>query len=215
MTTSRYLAHSANAAGHTHALKDHLACVSKLAQAFLKGFPGSEEAGLAGLLHDLGKYGDRFQARLQGKDSGLDHWSQGAWLALKEHYAVAAALAIEGHHVGLQPGGADSLRRLHPQSLVNHHPFLLALSDPDVANLTQRAEADGLRFDKPSEVVLPLTKGWEKAVAAMLDVRLLFSCLVDADFLDTEAHFEGDERGKCYRESGPVLEPRAGPRRTE
>jgi len=29
----------------------------------------------------------------------------------------------------------------------------------------------------------------------------------DADFLDTEAHFEGDERGKRYRESGPVLEP--------
>ena len=120
MTTSRYLAHSANAAGHTHALKDHLACVSKLAQAFLEGFPGSEEAALAGLLHDLGKYGDRFQARLQGKDSGLDHWSQGAWLALMEHHAVAAALAIEGHHVGLQAGNADSLGRLAPLARICH-----------------------------------------------------------------------------------------------
>ncbi|MDQ3564889.1 MAG: CRISPR-associated endonuclease Cas3'' [Pseudomonadota bacterium] len=96
MTTSRYLAHSANAAGHTHGLKDHLACVSKLAQAFLRGFPGSEEAALAGLLHDLGKYGDRFQARLRGEDKGLDHWSQGAWFALMEYKAVAAGLAIQG-----------------------------------------------------------------------------------------------------------------------
>jgi CRISPR-associated helicase Cas3 len=51
--------------------------------------------------------------------------------------------------------------------------------------------------------------GWHQAVAAMLDVRLLFSCLTDADFLDTEAHFNGDESGKRPRAAGPTLDPTA------
>jgi hypothetical protein len=36
----------------------------------------------AGLLHDLGKYGDLFQRRLQGTEKGLDHWTLGSWAAL-------------------------------------------------------------------------------------------------------------------------------------
>ena len=71
-------------------------------------------------------------------------------------------------------------------ALANHHSFRLALSDPDVANLTLRAEADGLRFESPSGCVLAHSGGWAKPVAAMLDVRMLFSCLVDADFLQAE-----------------------------
>lgn len=88
-----------------HSLKDHLASVGEMAHAFADRTPWKEEARLAGLLHDLGKYGDRFQARLQGRDQGLDHWSQGAWLALTEHRAIAAALAIQGHSAQTVPRG--------------------------------------------------------------------------------------------------------------
>ncbi|MGE3977269.1 MAG: CRISPR-associated helicase Cas3' [Nitrospira sp.] len=201
----QYFAHSANGHGKWHQLADHLASVSKIAKGFLQGRTGAEEAALAGLLHDLGKYGDRFQARLHGKDQGLDHWSQGAWVALAEYRAVAAALAIQGHHVGLQRANMDALRRMNPQSLAQNHPFKLALSDSNCMRLKQRAEADGLFIQKPSQTTLAHQNGMAQAVSAMLDVRLLFSCLVDADFLDTEAHFEGDAQGKRRRPEGPKL----------
>ncbi len=79
MTTSRYLAHSANAAGRTHALKD---CLASLAEKFFGDRAGAEEAALAGLLHDLGKYGDLFQKRLRGQAPGIDDWPEGASFSL-------------------------------------------------------------------------------------------------------------------------------------
>ena len=88
-----FYAHSANASGQWHLLSDHLCAVAKLASAYAGNSPWAEEAALAGHMHDLGKYADRFQARLAGKDSGLDHWSQGAWVTLAQCRAIAAALA--------------------------------------------------------------------------------------------------------------------------
>ncbi|MGH8603914.1 MAG: CRISPR-associated endonuclease Cas3'', partial [Gammaproteobacteria bacterium] len=111
-----------------HLLKDHLQSVSALAQQFVADREWASEAALAGMLHDLGKYGDRFQARLQGKDQGLDHWSQGAWLALTEYKTVAAALAIQGHHIGLQWLSKDGCRGFDLQKLTHNHPLQLSLS---------------------------------------------------------------------------------------
>ena len=54
--------------------------------------------------------------------------------------------------------------------------------------------------------MLSVQNGMAYAIAAMLDVRMLFSCLTDADFLDTEAHFEGDDQGKRYRPKGCKLD---------
>lgn len=195
-----FLAHSANDCNRPHLAKEHLTDVARLAVEFSEGAEWGEEANLAGLLHDLGKYADLFQARLRGEAKGLDHWSPGAWLALSEFQAVAAALAIQGHHIGLQQGGNSALRMMKQAT-----PNTSRLSDEDFSRLKARIAADGLLVEKPTNPVIPVKVGFQSQIASMLDVRMLFSCLTDADFLDTEAHFEGDEQGKRYREAGPKL----------
>lgn len=197
-----FYAHSANTEGDKHLLATHLDSVAEIAVNFASAASWTDEAFLAGQFHDLGKYADLFQARLRGEVSGLDHWSPGAWAAL-EHHAAAAGLAIQGHHIGLQ--SISCLKNASAAKLVERHPLKLKLSDADVNRLKARFSEDLLVVAKPSNLVIKPQDGFQNPVAAMLDVRMLFSCLTDADFLDTEAHFEGDAQGKRYRPPGPEL----------
>ncbi|NOS88392.1 MAG: CRISPR-associated helicase Cas3' [Methylococcaceae bacterium] len=203
---TRYYAHSGNTHKQWHLLKHHLTAVAELTHQYLDGWQGQEEAKLAGLLHDLGKYGDRFQNRLQGQDQGLDHWSQGAYLAITKCKAIAAALAIQGHHIGLQSLQKDDLRKLDPKQLALNHPQQLTLSETDITLLESRLLADGLTVAQPQTRLFTSLPGESQArIDTMLDVRRLFSALVDADFVDTEAHFNGDEHGKRPRKAGLKL----------
>lgn len=197
-----YFSHSANRVGQWHHLMTHLSAVAQLAEQFTSSMPWRDEAKLAGLLHDLGKFGDLFQARLRGEESGLDHWSTGAWVALEKRCA-AAALAIQGHHIGLQSLAHDDLKRLSPKWLAEH-PQSSRLTAADIQTLKNRFSDDGLGLPEVRQSVLGNTL--EATVASMLDVRILFSALVDADYLDTEAHFEGDTSGKHYRSPGQRLD---------
>lgn len=187
---TRYLAHTENLHGQVELLRGHLKNVSVRAVEFAETFGAADEAGLAGLLHDLGKYGDLFQRRLQGLEKGIDHWTPGAWAAIRDYRSIAAALAVQGHHIGLQTVSGDALRALDPSC--PKEPRNLRVSDTDVTRLLDRALRDGL----------PVPEGIEGGghysdllrtdfASAMLDVRMLFSVLVDADFVETETHFEG------------------------
>ncbi len=200
-TSKSLLAHSKNKQGQTHTAKEHLSEVARLSHKFSANAHWKTEAVLAGLLHDLGKYADSFQARLRGEVSGLDHWSSGVLVAL-EHHAAGAALAVQGHHIGLQ--SIESLKNCTISKLTHHHPLNLKLSDTDINKLKELFCADGLTVKKPESFSIELPNGLSKQISAMLDVRMLFSCLTDADFLDTEAHFEG-----IPREDGPELDTTA------
>ncbi len=81
--TAEYNAHSpAVLGGASEPLKEHLTDVAARAALHAQAFGAEQEAHTAGLLHDLGKYGDLFQRRLEGKEKGIDHWSAGAWAAI-------------------------------------------------------------------------------------------------------------------------------------
>jgi CRISPR-associated endonuclease Cas3-HD len=215
---SQFFAHSSNSHGRWHPLAEHLRSVGACAGHMASAWPWGDEARLAGLLHDLGKYGDPFQARLHGEEAGLDHWSVGALEALLSHKSLGAALAIEGHHLGLQAASSSALsqRMRHAREGRSSFGASLRLTDASLERLLQRAAADGLEFAACRTPSVPLEAGtWTAAIGRMLDVRMLFSCLVDADFLDTEAHFNGTPQGKQKREPGPALRHDAALRRLD
>ncbi|HSG40373.1 MAG TPA: CRISPR-associated helicase Cas3', partial [Thermoanaerobaculia bacterium] len=173
---------------------------------FASVFGAAEEARLAGLLHDLGKYSEVFSLRLAGKESGLDHWSAGAWAALTRYQqaGTAIALAIQGHHIGLQ--NPDALRPLgNPARFAESHPLNLRLTDAHFPALLGRLAGDGLTLPEATSSLFNLKD--PARGAGMLDVRMLFSALVDADFLATEAHFQRVEGREILREDGPPLRP--------
>jgi CRISPR-associated endonuclease/helicase Cas3 len=184
-----------------HDLACHLRGVARLAQDFAAPFGGAEWAELAGLWHDLGKYRPRFQryirqasgydmdAHIEGKPGKAPHSTAGALLAcdkLKEAGRILAYL-IAGHHAGLSDWHSDesSLQaRLEGEKARQELDEALVAQPP--ADIL--AAGDGFRPD------LRRVPGLKDGFA--LWVRLLFSCLVDADFLDTEAFMDEGKTGR-------------------
>ena len=162
---------------HWQPLSEHLRNVANMAREF--GEPFGPAAKWAGLLHDLGKYRKPFQQYLAGERSGsveTHHAVYGAALAFQRGW-IGPAFAIAGHHAGLhdlhqlqelvQGEKYDALNRLKP--------------------LCERFEAD--LEEVPEKLTEPeFAKSNYKKDDAVIEfyVRMLFSCLVDADFLDTE-----------------------------
>lgn len=209
----KFFAHSSNKKGSPwEPLREHIELVANLAGTYAAPFGAGQEAHLAGLFHDLGKYTECFLRRLKNEISGLDHWSPGSLAVLYRYKqkAIAAALAIHGHHTGLQEGSAEAIKsgmNIHKLSDRTLHPFELELTSKDIDSLLERFGQDGLNVPQiPSASIYDLDPKAASG-AAMLDARMLFSALVDADYVATEAHFDGDADGaKIMRESGPKLD---------
>jgi CRISPR-associated endonuclease/helicase Cas3 len=208
-----YYSHSSNRAGSPPELAaEHVLLVAERAARYAAAFGAQDEARIAGTLHDLGKYSDLFLRRLRNQESGLDHWTGGALVALTRYklQAIAAGLAVQGHHIGLQEGGIanESFRKgfeLSRLSDPGRHPLGLRLTENDPNALVRRLEESGISM--PAVPVESIYDPRAEALAGMLDVRMLFSALVDADFIETEAHFNGRADGtKEYRPSGTKLD---------
>jgi CRISPR-associated endonuclease/helicase Cas3 len=159
----------------------HLRNVAALARQFAAPLGLSAEAELAGLLHDLGKYADRFQARLRNPAiHGINHWSAGARKAAE--FKALLDYAIEGHHTGLPSYAA--LQQVFQKMDDTVAARELTGCTETIQQLVERFEAEGLRLPPA-----PPRPGKDNFANA-LRTRMLFSCLVDADFLDTERHFD-------------------------
>ena len=175
-----YLAHIAGD-GRKQTAAEHLNGTAERCALFAAPF-GAEELGrLAGLSHDLGKYSMEFQRRL---DNGpkVDHATAGAFACWRMGQPLAA-FAAAGHHGGLPDRGTQG-------------------DSPDAGTFLgrmKRAERGGLPDCSAwtEEIALPSPApppcGTEP-LSQIFFTRMLFSCLTDADFLDTEAFMDGSPR---------------------
>ena len=177
-----YYAHSTQTTDRSdwQSLRDHLIGVGKLAAHNSSAFGGDRIAEIGGLLHDLGKYTREFQLRLQGKFPRMDHATWGARIALQRYgpiFGQLLAYCIAGHHAGLANGqGGHSRTSL--QDRLSRMPYEL------VPEWEQELE-----LPKASELTLPAGFEVRKERGAFqltFLARMLFSCLVDADFIDTD-----------------------------
>ncbi len=188
--------------GHVepHPLFDHLHEVARLSAGFAAGF-GADWASLAGLWHDLGKCRPGFQryirecvaqrsedAHIESKVSGPD----------KTHSAAGALHAMEVFgRLDAKQGPMRS--RVLAYLIAGHHAGLADWINEENRCLSFRLASDEVRREY-EEAVTALPAGALAEPSALpslrdipggssgfaLWVRLLFSCLVDADFLDTE-----------------------------
>lgn len=195
-------------------LRDHLEAVGELAARFASSFGAEEWGRVAGLWHDLGKYRPGFQDYLHGRRASVPHSAVGAvWAQRRKgnHDAwLPLAFAIAGHHAGLadllkqEGGGPQALlpRLEHADTqtgLGEARPHVPAdLLDRPLPDLPER-----FRLAKGS----PPEKLRAKRQLALW-IRLLFSTLVDADFLDTERFYRGDDRDRATRGFLAILELR-------
>lgn len=175
-----YFAHSKNATGQRQLLTEHLQNVARLASQFGQSLEIPDLAAFVGLVHDIGKFNPGFQRYLLEAESAtghpqkLDHKGAGA-VFLEDLGLGSVAFLVQGHHGGL-PSFAALKSRLRERR-----------DDPAVQEAIALARQALSELQAP--IVPPLPAFVRTPFQADLFLRMVFSTLVDADFLDTECHF--------------------------
>ena len=187
-----YKAHINENTGAIQTVKEHSKNTADLCRQFavpvLKDF-----TYVAGLLHDVGKFQEDFQRRIDGENIKVEHSTCGALVA-KQLYPDAIGLMMEyciaGHHSGIPDGGYK-----------NHTPDM-----PTLCGRLKRSFEDFSAYKE--ELTLPEINRGEILSFLMQDcrtnkeilvdkfaflTRYVFSCLVDADSIDT-ARFCSEEK---------------------
>lgn len=182
----KYLAHIAED-GREQTVAEHLRGTGLLAAEFAAAFGAAEDAQLAGLLHDIGKYTQGFQDRLHG-GSSVDHSTPGA----KEAYSLCnlpAALSIAGHHGGIPDFGNRAADTADDATLCGR---LKRSTSPDPV-WKEECSFSSLKLLSESPSPAPAD-----VLQNSFYTRMLYSCLVDADFQDTQNFMSGAplSRGK-------------------
>lgn len=183
--------------GKEQTIKEHSINVAELCEKF-SIYELKHIAYITGILHDIGKYSELFQQRIRGKDVSVEHSSSGAIEALNildksNMISYIVAYCIAGHHTGLPDGGNKT-----------------DLEEEGTLSGKLKRKTEDYSYYK-NEIIVPefnvnsvkeyLIKGImdQNDVEELLEkyafiTKYLFSCLTDADFLDTEKFYNNFNR---------------------
>ena len=186
----QYFAHTLPDRGQDdwQSLEDHLRGVGDRSKAVASRFQAADLGWLAGVWHDLGKYSEAFQSYISQSPGDphqadiaqrVDHSTAGAQHAITELPVIGHLLAycIAGHHSGLLDAVSAG-----------------ACLDARLKKSIPPWQAGAVPIPVPGDLALPSflrsafarPRNQDCAFTVAFFVRMLFSALVDADFLDTE-----------------------------
>lgn len=178
-----------SADGRIQLLKEHLTGVSKIAQEFAVPFDGGRHAARTAVLHDAGKYSLAGQRRMNDPEhtAKVDHATAGAKIALEQCRDAYGASAIAGHHAGISNLG-NRMSGEGSGTLYGRVKKDLSGINDAAAFWTENT------VENNSRIIVPEWLLKERLLFSHLFyTRMLFSCLVDADFLDTEKFMHQNE----------------------
>ncbi len=171
---------------------EHLTGTAKLAEKFAEKFGNGDWGYCCGMLHDVGKYSEEFQRKIiNNTDEKVDHSTAGAQLC-HELGGIYGFLSycIAGHHGGLpdydRTKNSSGLKNRFKKKICSYKEYEKEVVIPEIHTMP---------FD------LKNTKNVDYSLSVF--VRMLYSCLVDADYLDTECFMKN---GEIIRKSGESMD---------
>ena len=184
-------------------LKDHLEGVAKFAGGFASKFGMKEMGHFLGLSHDIGKYSLDFQERVRGSNKRVDHTTAGGREVLRLMGVPLLANIIFGHHGGLLNYGDGSDREGTNKRAVS-------------VRMKEEYRIPGYCYFKNEVELQSPMEPFKKSLAGLTSLpesyyslafltRMLFSCLVDADFLNTEFFIKNQTSVRGNHDSIGVL----------
>ena len=176
--------------GKTQSIDDHLHGTAERCAGFAAVFGEAARGRLLGAAHDIGKCSDAFQKRLHG-GSRVDHATAGA-LECAGIGEDLAACCIVGHHGGLPDYG---------------NPHTDAAGMPTCVGRLKKGQRGGIPpYHCTEKLPAPGPQpAFTDFFTYALWTRMLYSCLVDADYLDTEAFMSDDPLPRGGYDPLPVL----------
>lgn len=168
-------------------LLDHLNAVAILAEEKASKFGAGKLGKIAGLAHDIGKYSLEFQKRLEGSSLKANHSTAGAQLVCQKYQGEIGkllAFIVAGHHGGLPNGHVGDPKNL-PERLVDQ-------TIPNYSYFKNEIDLPKLISDDLKNLPNPKAtnmNGFSRAFC----IRMIYSSLVDADFLDTEKFMNAEK----------------------